>query len=392
MKALIRILPVSVLVIASLAPRGNVPAQPREVEPVPGASFYEVQWLKERVSGEGGFQGPTMRFTRGFPDQPPGGFGYYRVRSVGSDGLAGPWSQVYAVRGEIKKEEDFQLPPSHYVIGRTEYYSLRTAERLRIRIQTKDSSSGFRNLWVKINERSYRRNENGVIELSEDGRYSIYWYAVDNVGHRSATEARFVLLDSSGPTLTTRILESGVTEQGEVTATAKLAILARDEGVGLAGLRWRSTVKEEWQKYTGPIPLNQHTSGQHGVIFIHAYDRLGNESPLKTFAFAIQQERPPDLPSSLVEKFSGTSVDEPVEVPPEGLEVDGLKEGESLTFEMENGDTIPVQNGDMVQFPAGKNRVTMTFTDQLGRKVTKVIEVVTDREPPETILKIQRKK
>jgi hypothetical protein len=46
----------------------------------------------------------------------------------------------------------------------------------------------------------------------------------------------------------------------------------------------------------------------------------------------------------------------------------------------------------MVQFPAGKNRVTMTFTDQLGRKVTKVIEVVTDREPPETILKIQRKK
>lgn len=377
------------LLIAACLFANALVALPQSIQPVPGAAYYEVQWL--RAPGQTDREGPTERFSQGFPRRPPSGFSHYRVRSVSSEGLAGPWSKSYAVDGDsARTDEDFELPPSHYVVGRTEYYSLKTSDALRLRITSSDSSSGLRDLWVKINERDYTRNEDGTIELRDDGRYSIYWYAVDNVGHKSATQARFIYLDSSGPELTTRVLDSGLTEENEVTSDAKLAILARDDGVGLAGLRWRSTVQETWQKYRGPIELRQHTTGNHGVIFIHSYDRLGNETPLKTFVFQIQVERPAEVPKTLgmLGKAEG---DKPVEVPPEGLKIDGLKEGETLTFEMENGDTIPVQNGDTVQFPGGKNRVTMTYTDQLGRKVTKTLEIVTDRDPPETILKIERK-
>ncbi len=362
-------------------------ALPREVEQVAGAAYYEVQWLRA-LPGEANAEGPIERFAKGFPDRPPSGYTYYRIRSIGSDGLGGPWSKTYPLTGAPVREEEFALPPSHFMVGRTEYYSLKTAEALKITILTKDTSSGNRYLWVKMNANEFSRLDTGIIELREDGRYAIYWYAEDQVGHKSATESRYIVLDTSGPELSTRVLDSGLTQENEVTSDAKLAILARDDGVGLAGLRWRSTVRETWEKYTGPIPLNKHTTGNHGVIFIHAFDRLGNESPLKTFVFQIQQERPADLPKAL--GMFGGDESRPVEVPPEGLKVDGLKPGETLSFEMENGDTISAQNGDTVQFPGGKNRVTMKYTDQLGRTVTKVVEIVTDRDPPETDIKLQR--
>ncbi|MBE7440138.1 MAG: hypothetical protein HS115_16930 [Spirochaetales bacterium] len=358
---------------------GQLLAGPIEFEPVADVDGYEIQWFHEKPASDEFADGPVEMVSE--PRAESRDYRFFRVRSVRGE-VKGQWSAVQPV--SVAAGSAVPSFSGSLIRGRVEYLSLRTAGALHLRVHSTDSGSGVEDVFIRLNDGPFERKPDPVVTITTDGPHDIYWYAKDRVGLKTKIQSRHLMVDSSPPLVSCRVLGSLQSSDGEVTEQAQLVITASDEGVGMGKLLWRSAISSSWSDYTEPIPLKEHVLGTNGAIFVRAFDELGNEAPMVTFAFRIATGAEPELPAALARFGKGKQE----KVPREGIAIDGLKPGEALLVEMPDGKKVPLANGDRLMVPGGKQKLKIKFTDSLGRETEQEIEVFSDREPPQTEIRV----
>jgi len=350
-----------------------------EFEPVADVDGYEIQWFQEKPISDEFAEGPIETVQEPRADSKD--YSFFRVRSI-RGAVKGQWSVVQPVA--VTAGTGSPSFPGSLERGRVEYLSLRTAGALHLRVHSSDSGSGVEDVFIRVNEGPFERKPDPVVTITTDGPHNIYWYAIDKVGLKTKIQSRHVIVDSTPPLVSCRVLGSAQSSEGEVTEQAQLVITASDEGVGMGRLLWRSAVSSSWAEYSAPISLKEHVVGTNGAVFVRAFDELGNEAPMVTFTFRIATGAEPELPAALGRFGKGKQE----KVPAEGIAIDGLKPGESLLVELPDGRKVPLENGDRLMVPGGKQKLKIKFTDSLGRETEQEIEVFSDREPPETYIRV----
>lgn len=311
---------------------------------------------------------------------------FWRYRSVDAAGKQGAWSQAAELQKPAATSTD-TIPPLEISSdsmpangGTPGVYSLKPGQSLVVTFNPKDSVSGMGEVYARVNGGAYALVPNAEMRLTTDGPYIIEWYAVDRAGNKSPISIRKVLLDSTAPSLVRSIEGSKVAVDGSVSATAKVALTARDEGTGLDKIQWRSGTEGEWKTYESAIALESIATNDAGVIQYKAKDKIGNETTVQTYSFRIDRV-PPQAPTV----FQGLT--EPFRIPADGISVADFPKNAVVEYKVDNSDFRKLEPGQKIIIEQeGEHTVTIRVTDEVGNVTEKSYKVLVDNTPPQSKL------
>lgn len=105
----------------------------------------------------------------------------------------------------------------------------------------------------------------------EDGKYSIDFYSIDNVGNAEIPKTQEVTLDNTPPTTTLTIGEPKyISDKTYVTPDTPFTLEATDIGSGVYTTAYRiysATYYSGWQNYSAPFKLTSLTDGTYTIEY-----------------------------------------------------------------------------------------------------------------------------
>ncbi len=324
---------------------------------------------------------------------PPGDY-FYRVRSVDASGTPGPWSTpasfTVAAASTTPAAGETETGRTAKVNG-FDYYSLPSGGKLALKFDVTDIGIGVRQLFASVNDGPFQPVINNRMELRQDGIYTIRWYADDKVGNKSKTQLIRVGIDSTPPTVSSRVENSKVTAQGGVSRDARLVLAAADKGTGLKSIEWRAGQEDSWQEYKGPIGLAALAKEGKGLVQYRATDVLGNTTSLGSLAYLIDIT-PPQLPAIAAQRGvtrTRNGDKEQLMVSREGFQVPQVEKGTILEYKIDDGEYRRIEPGERIRFEKdGEYTLTMRVTDELGNSQTRTYNIRVDRTAPRSTIKV----
>jgi len=317
---------------------------------------------------------------------------YWHYRSVDAAGKQGAWSAVAELmKPAVADSKSDTIPPlqiSTDSLKQTgtpmpDVYTLPPGKALVLHFNPKDEVSGVDQVYAKVNGGTYFVVSNQELRLSADGSYVIEWYAIDKAGNKSPIQIRRVYIDSTAPTVTRMIEGSKVASDGSVAKTAKVVLVARDDGTGVDKIEWRSGTEGDWKVYESALALEPLGQNGLGVIQYRATDKVGNQTQVQTYSFRINST-PPQLPTV----FQG--LQEPFRVPREGLSVADYPKGAIVEYKLDDSDFRKLEPGDrIIVDKEGEHTITIRVTDEVGNVTEKTYKVLVDNTPPTSTLQTE---
>ncbi|RLF33035.1 MAG: hypothetical protein DRM98_02910 [Thermoplasmata archaeon] len=194
----------------------------------------------------------------------------------------------------LKVTED----PDHYV-----------SQVSTVTIDAKDGGScavGSYTLFCYINGKLYKTAHNNKISFqfnelygfTEEGRYTIKYWAVDDLGNEETHHSESFILDTTPPDTDYSFdgANRWFTNHWQIEPTTKIILTATDSGSGVDYTKYRQGYDGEggeWKVYTGPfIPINEN-------IFFYSRDKVGNQETLVHLYVEIVNSidnKPPNTP------------------------------------------------------------------------------------------------
>ncbi|MCD6572474.1 MAG: PKD domain-containing protein, partial [Thermoplasmata archaeon] len=237
-----------------------------------------------------------------------------------------------------------------------------------------DNESGLAEIMYKINNGIWQLY-NGTIEFTNDGEYTIQFYAKDNVENNNSNSI-LIKIDRVSPS--SRCDFSGKYSNGKYTTDVTVTITASDAHAGVKEIYY-SVDGGAWHKVSGAKATTVVTSeGAHTVEY-YAVDKAGNEEQHHVAAFTIEKNKPP------IASFEYT--------PLQPYDTDKIKfdasssydsDGSIVNYTWQFGDGS-VGYGKIVYHKYGENKeynVTLVVKDDKGAsdKITK--KIVVANKPP----------
>gem|GEM_PF-2996567 len=143
---------------------------------------------------------------------------------------------------------------------------------------------------------SFQFNE--LYGFTEDGRYVVEYWAVDNLGNEESHNTESFFLDTTPPDTEYSFIGPNrwVNYHWQIEPTTKIVLNATDSGAGVDYTLYRLGYSDEggdWETYTGPfIPDNEN-------IFYASVDKVGNHENLVHLHVEIVDSitnKPPNIP------------------------------------------------------------------------------------------------
>ena len=165
---------------------------------------------------------------------------------------------------------------------------------------------GSYTLYCYINGDHYKTAHNHKISFqfnelygfTEDGRYVVEYWAVDNLGNEESHNTESFFLDTTPPDTEYSFIGPNrwVNYHWQIEPTTKIVLNATDSGAGVDYTLYRLGYSDEggdWETYTGPfIPDNEN-------IFYASVDKVGNHENLVHLHVEIVDSitnKPPNIP------------------------------------------------------------------------------------------------
>jgi len=227
--------------------------------------------------------------------------------------------------------------------------------------------------YAKAHNKKIRFQFNELYGFTEDGRYTVEYWAVDDLGNEETHHSENFILDTTPPD--TDYSFDGpnrwVNYHWQIEPTTKIVLTATDSGSGVEWTKYREGYGDEggeWKIYTGPfIPTKEN-------IFFCSRDKVGNQENLVHLYVEIVdsiENKPPLAPEKPFGQNYGNTGDSYTyrtsTIDPEGSKVryyfswgDGTGE---WTDYVHSGDTISVSH---VWTLAGSYQVKVKAQDEEG--------------------------
>ncbi|TRX71331.1 hypothetical protein [Carboxylicivirga sp. M1479] len=174
--------------------------------------------------------------------------------------------------------------PNYHKDGKTYY-----GTDLKININTKDATSGVKNLYYSINNEEYQLYSNNI-GIEREGEYTLKYFAVDNVGNAEGEQTIEFMVDNSAPQTFHSV--TGIdTKNNIISVNSKILLSSEDKASGVADIFY-SIDDNKPQKYCGEvIPVKDLNDGEH-VLSYYATDKVDNIEDKKVFKFYLDNTAP----------------------------------------------------------------------------------------------------
>jgi hypothetical protein len=165
-----------------------------------------------------------------------------------------------------------------------------------LEIKSIDEDSGVSKSFYSINGANFLKYEKPII-LEKEGKYSIQFYSIDNVGNKEDIGERTLYIDTSPPETT---MEIEGPQHNDVVSTMSKFILSANDIVGVSKTYYSINDGTE-TLYTIPISISQLPQGDYTIKW-YSIDMVGNTENQKSYSFFVDR-----TPPMVFEEISGNT-------------------------------------------------------------------------------------
>lgn len=153
---------------------------------------------------------------------------------------------------------------------------------------TSDAMSGVEGVYLSVNGENYARFE-GTLQLDKPQKYSLKFYAVDNVGNRMEPIEKILYIDREAPKTSLSISHD---EYQQILSTrSQLLLESTDQGAGVKNTYYQLDENRPRPFAGQPIPLKNLAEGEH-TLHYYAQDYCGNREDTTSYSFYLDKTAP----------------------------------------------------------------------------------------------------
>ena len=164
-------------------------------------------------------------------------------------------------------------------------------QQVALSLKATDKLSQVYGIYYKINEGTVNLYRDKII-MNDEGKYTLYYYAVDNVRNRETTKKSVFFIDKTAPLTSLNI--KGDRFNNIVSPKATMEVKGEDEHIGSSGVE-KSFIRFNEQPLKNAkniaFPLNKLLDGEHIVSF-YSVDKVQNEEKEKQYSFYLDKTPP----------------------------------------------------------------------------------------------------
>ncbi len=251
---------------------------------------------------------------------------------------------------------------------------------LKASFSGKDTHSGVENIYVSVNGASFSPYF-GTYDFNQEKDYTVFYYAVDNVGNVEPVQSSTFTVDLSPPISKHHI--EGIHQGAILSSTATISLNSQDALSGVKSISYAIDKTNPDSKYTNPISITSLAEGEHTLYYL-ATDEVENIESANTFDFYLDRTPPTtklliegdQYPSSKLYVSNRTQY---------RLESNDNKTGVFAThYQINEDDSISYQKGSF-QLPEQENEYLLSFwsVDNVSNVEEKDTQpLVLDATPP----------
>lgn len=200
------------------------------------------------------------------------------------------------------------LPPFtslNYISNNTSTYdnTIIFGKDLKINLSASDATSKVKDIYYSLNNQDYKIFVD-QIAINYEGKNTINYFSVDNVGNVEETKEKNFYVDITPPSSLVTI--TGINVGGKeniISLTTKIYIESKDNLAGVKQVYYQidSLPKQIYQQNTY-LPLNMLKDGEH-ILKFYAVDKVNNVEEIQTFNFYLDRTAPITASDILGDKF-----------------------------------------------------------------------------------------
>ncbi len=171
---------------------------------------------------------------------------------------------------------DGLAPSTNLKYGTSEFFEndgiIFFGNEIDLKFEPTDQMSGIEDVYYSINGNDFQPAGQYPLDITEEGKYTLKFYAVDNVGNAEKPQNFRSTIDQTSPV--TKHQVDGIKNNKVLAPDATISLTGDDNLSGVAGIFY-AIDDNEFQKYKNPIPVSvlQNTKGR---ITYYAIDHTEN--------------------------------------------------------------------------------------------------------------------
>ncbi len=160
-------------------------------------------------------------------------------------------------------------------------------------LSAQDATSGVAATYWRLNQGTWQQTP--TLTVAEDGQHTLAYYSIDRAGNQEPPQTTTLRIDQTPPTTSYAILASHEPVNGWYSRPVTIALVAIDEGIGVANTFYRIN-QGEWQEGDS-FQLTE--SGDYDIDF-YSIDKLGHEEAISSIPGGVHIDTlPPQAPIPL---------------------------------------------------------------------------------------------
>ncbi len=166
-----------------------------------------------------------------------------------------------------------------------------------ITLNSYDALSGVEQILLSIDSAGYKKYT-APIRFDKEKKYTLDYYAVDNVGNAEQATNRIFMVDMTNPK--TELVFEGEKHENIISGRTKIKLVATDAISGLKAIYF-SIDNKKYVPYTGVLHSSYLAEGEHKIAY-YAIDHVGNKENEQVYEFYVDK-----TPPILVDEILGNS-------------------------------------------------------------------------------------
>ncbi len=159
---------------------------------------------------------------------------------------------------------------------------------LKASFNGKDTHSGIENIYVSVNGASFSPYFS-TYDFNQEKDYTVYYYAVDNVGNVEPVQSNIFTVDLSPPISKHHI--EGIHQGAILSSEATISLNSQDALSGVKSISYAIDNANPDSKYSNPISITSLDEGLHTLYYL-ATDEVENSENANTFDFYLDRTPP----------------------------------------------------------------------------------------------------
>lgn len=172
-------------------------------------------------------------------------------------------------------------PTSRLLFGHAKPFSLEGisffGKETGFHFEAEDGMSGLKDVYYSLNGAGFVAASRSPLQISEEGTYSVQFYAVDNVGNVEDFHVYDFVVDHTAPVTSHEI--NGINKNRVLAPDATISLSSADSLSGVYRI-WYAVDDSDFEVYRKPIPVARLKDGG-GKITYYSEDHVGNSEDHK---------------------------------------------------------------------------------------------------------------